>query len=34
MTMTMTFDDFCDRLMSHDHPMERLEPEGFAAGLS
>ena len=34
MTMTMTFDDFCDRLMSDDHPMERLEPEGFAAEFS
>ena len=32
--MTMTFDDFCDRLMSDDHPMERLEPEGFAADFS
>ena len=32
--MTMTFDDFCDRLMSDDHPMERLEPEGFAAEFS
>ena len=32
--MTMTFDDFCDRLMAGDHPMERLEPEGFAADFS
>ena len=32
--MTMTFDDFCDKLMSDDHPMERLEPEGFAAEFS
>ena len=31
MIMAMTFDDFCDKLMSDDHPMERLEPEGFAA---
>ena len=29
--MAMTFDDFCDKLMSDDHPMERLEPEGLAA---
>ena len=34
MTMTMTFDDFCDGLMADDHPMERLEPEGFAAEFS
>ena len=29
--MAMTFDDFCDKLMADDHPMERLEPEGLAA---
>ena len=32
--MTMTFDDFCNKLMSDDHPMERLEPEGLAAEFS
>ena len=34
MNMTMTFDDFCDRLMSDDHPMEGLEPERSAAEFS
>ena len=29
MTMTMTFDDFCDRLMADDHPMARLERKGL-----
>ena len=32
--MTMTFDDFCNKLMSDDHPMERLEPEALAAVFS
>ena len=32
--MTTTFEDFCDRLMADDHPMARLEPEGFAAEFS
>ena len=29
--MTRTLADFCDELMTDDHPTERLEPEGFAA---
>ena len=32
--MTTTFEDFCDKLMADDHPMARLEPEGFAADFS
>ena len=32
--MTRTLEEFCDKLMSDDHPMERLEPEGFAAEFS
>ena len=34
MNMTTTFEDFCDKLMADDHPMARLEPEGFAADFS
>ena len=34
MNMTTNFEDFCDGLMADDHPMERLEPEGFAAEFS
>ena len=34
MTMTTTLEEFCDGLMADDHPMERLEPEGFAAEFS
>ena len=30
MMMTKTLEEFCDGLMADDHPMERLEPEGFA----
>ncbi len=29
--MTMTLEDFCDRIMADEHPIERLEPEGLAA---
>ena len=29
--MTRTLEEFCDGLMADDHPVERLEPEGFAA---
>ena len=32
--MTMTFEDFCDKLMADDHPTARLEPEGLAADFS
>ena len=32
--MTRTLEEFCDGLMSDDHPVERLEPEGFAAEFS
>ena len=32
--MTTTLEEFCDGLMADDHPMERLEPEGFAAEFS
>ena len=34
MTMTRTLEEFCDGLMADDHPIERLEPEGFAAEFS
>ena len=34
MNITTTFEDFCDKLMADDHPMARLEPEGFAADFS
>ena len=34
MNMTTNFEDFCDKLMAGDHPMARLEPEGFAADFS
>ena len=32
--MTRTLEEFCDGLMADDHPMERLEPEEFAAEFS
>ena len=34
MSMTRTLEDFCDRLMASDHPMERLEPESLAPDFS
>ena len=32
--MTRTLEEFCDALMADDHPVERLEPEEFAAEFS
>ena len=34
MMMTRTLEEFCDGLMADDHPVERLEPEEFAAEFS